>query len=343
MDFDEDDFEVDKSQIFRPDAHGLAETRGLSDTLNKFGYSKDDRIPRREIVSIYGGTHRAMSEEIVNLAHSNRYDEAKEMGKRLTSIRAEFDSMQTQSVANMRESQTKYFNQGKSEILQDLHHRQEIQTSQVNDYIKECEDTCRRHFQIEKDNLELEISRISRPRTKYSKRIIELFKAEHSLINLKQYDDARKVRNMIEKLLPKEEATFQKNFDNSIENKRIKLASRQKAIADKLQEKTKRIEWNNIRQLESQDNICAQRFSNHTVDMNHSHFMESKLRPEMSVKPSHLWVKREHYKQTSAALRGEQLLACARGKKQGEQAFDDKLVDRHDFRNMPMDTVTLRD
>lgn len=47
---------------------------------------------------------------------------------------------------------------------------------------------------------------------------------------------------------------------------------------------------------------------NHEQGMYHSHYRESKLKPEMSVKPSALWQKRHGYNRTSAALRGDQLL-----------------------------------
>ena len=58
---------------------------------------------------------------------------------------------------------------------------------------------------------------------KYSKRVIELFKAESGLIRLKQYDDARKVRSMLDRLLPIEEQKFYKAFEDMIEAKRGRL------------------------------------------------------------------------------------------------------------------------
>ncbi|RYH23046.1 hypothetical protein EON65_18310 [archaeon] len=65
----------------------------------------------------------------------------------------------------------------------------------------------------------------------------------------------------------------------------------------------------------------AQRVVNHQHDMSHTHIMESKLRPEMSVKPSHLWQHRGGYDLTSASLRGGQLLDHARGKKVDKKVF----------------------
>lgn len=38
---------------------------------------------------------------------------------------------------------------------------------------------------------------------------------------------------------------------------------------------------------------AAQRLKNHDKDMSHAHRLEERLRPEMSVKPSALWQKRQ--------------------------------------------------
>ena len=46
----------------------------------------------------------------------------------------------------------------------------------------------------------------------YSKRAIELKKAESELIRLAQYDDARKVTNMLHKILPVERKATRKKI-----------------------------------------------------------------------------------------------------------------------------------
>lgn len=81
--------------------------------------------------------------------------------------------------------------------------------------------------------------------------------------------------------------------------------------------------------------------NNHLKDMTHMHVLESKLRPEMSVKPSALWQHREGYNKTSASLRGQQLLDHARGKKEGVAVFAESLVDLHDYDNTPLNTTLL--
>ena len=45
--------EVDVSAMFRQEASELIHVHNLESTLNKFGYTKGDRIERRELVLIY--------------------------------------------------------------------------------------------------------------------------------------------------------------------------------------------------------------------------------------------------------------------------------------------------
>lgn len=69
--------------------------------------------------------------------------------------------------------------------------------------------------------------------------------------------------------------------------------------------------------------------------------MESKLHAEMTVKPSALWERRPGFEYTSAALRGQQLLDNARGKKTDKRVFAESLVARHDYNFLPEGTVVL--
>jgi hypothetical protein len=103
---------------------------------------------------------------------------------------------------------------------------------------------------IERENLEKQISRVHRPPMKYSKRMIELFKAEHELIKLHQYEDARKVRRMIDKILPAEEKAFEENFEAFLNNKRVRLHKLQNVKRQQQEEKLKAMQWNDLRARE---------------------------------------------------------------------------------------------
>jgi hypothetical protein len=162
---------------------------------------------------------------------------------------------------------------------------------------------------------------------------------------LKSYNDAKKVRYMLDKILPGETKRFYDNFDAMIEQKREDLRKTQADDVARLDEILKTLEWKDIRRREGERAVFEQRFKNHTKDMAHAYVMETRLRPEMSVKPSALWAKRKGYDATAAAMRGRQLLGIARGNKEGASVstvLADTLVDKHDFRNTLQDTVVWR-
>jgi hypothetical protein len=67
------------------------------------------------------------------------------------------------------------------------------------------------------------------------------------LIKLCEYEEARKVRSMIEKILPEEEENFRREFDGRIEQRREHLRKCQSDDVVRLEEKIKALEWNNVR------------------------------------------------------------------------------------------------
>jgi hypothetical protein len=176
---------------------------------------------------------------------------------------------------------------------------------------------------------------------KYRKRTQELIRAEDELIKLDQYEDARKVRYMLERILPKEEKEFYSAFNVSIEDKRKNLRLKQSEEDVKLDEKLKGILWNDLRKRERNISVTEQRIKNHLKDMSHFHVLESKLKPELSAKPSALWQKRKGYETTSASLRGQQLNNLIHEKAAGEKVFCDTLVDKHFFDSNYQDTMTI--
>jgi hypothetical protein len=242
---------------------------------------------------MYGEVEKEMKKEIFNLANSNRYEDAKDMRSRLTTIRTEFDSLQTTVVKKTQKDQTAFLEKAVKEINIDLSAAHCNQSETLLDKASKMEEEQRKTNEIQWDNLERKISRIPQPSVKYSKRAIELLRAENGLIKLNQYDDARKVRLMLDKILPGEQETSSSNFDAKIESMRRNLRELQAQKDTLLTEKLKGAEWTDSRKIERANDINRMRIRHHTVDMGHSHCMEEKLRPEMSVKPSALWQKRK--------------------------------------------------
>jgi len=215
-----------------------------------------------------------------------------------------------------------------------------MQQREVNEYIAKMKADQERYHAIQWENFEMSLSRIPRPRMKYCKRTQELIKAEHELIKLCQYDDAQKVRYMLERILPGETERFYSKFEKSLEAKRAALREAQVNDNLRLGEKLKGIKWTDVRRCELEKKICNQRIKNHFDDMAHAHILENKLKPEMSVKPSALWQKRPGYNSTSASLRGSQLQDYVHGKKGGEVVFAASLVTRHNWKGQ-VDTYSI--
>lgn len=292
---------------------------------------------------MYGEVNKEMKKEIFNLANSNRYEEAKDMRSRLTTIRKEFDSLQTTVVKTTQKVQTAFLEKAIKEINSDLSAAHYNQSEKLFEKASKMEEEQRKTNEIQWDNLERKIAQIPQASVKYSKRAIELLRAENGLIKLNQYDDARKVRMMLDRILPGEQEMSAANFDAKIESMRRNLRELQAQKDSLLIEKLKGAEWTNSRKIDRSNDINALRIRHHTVDMNHSHCMEEKLRPEMSVKPSALWQKRKGHDKTSSSLRGQQLLNDVRNKRTGEQdnrVFAESLVDRHNFHDVLDGTIT---
>lgn len=220
---DGDNNEVDMVTFFMQEASDLSKVEDVNSTMKRFGVSSDDRINRRELVMMFGAVNKEMEKEIFNLADSNHYEGAKEMRRRLTRIRREFDSLQTIVVKTNQKDQCAFLEKAIKEMHSELNSAHRSQGAALSERNLQMEDEHNKTNEIEWENLELAISRIPRPSVKYSKRVIELLKAENGLIKLNQYDDARKVRLMLDRLIPGEVEKFYENFDAMIELKRIKL------------------------------------------------------------------------------------------------------------------------
>jgi hypothetical protein len=226
-DDNDDDNEVDVAEFFMQEASDLAAAEDLNGTLKRFGLRSDDRINRRELVIMFRAVSKEMEKEIYRLANSNKYADAKEMRSRLARIRSEFDGLQTTVVNKNQKDQCGFLERAICEINADLSSTHRIQATAIRKRISSMDDEQRKMNEIEWENLELTISRIIRPSVKFSKRVIELLKTENGLIKLNQYDEARKVRILLDRLVPGETEKFNESFEAMLELKRNKLRNAQ--------------------------------------------------------------------------------------------------------------------
>ena len=338
--------EIDSSVIFNQPASNVTSLSNLAGALQCFGYSPEDRMEQRELVIMYRTIERDFEAEIRQNAQNGNYHEAKNLRARLTSIRAEFDNLQLSSVQKVKVDQNVLFARGKAEFLHNTQSQLRNQSDSVED---ECErlkaDTLLTHA-IQWENLEHELSLMILPRMKYSKRANELMTAETELIRLHQFDDAAKVRTMLEKIVPGEKKVFYKEFEHSKEKRRNDLKKAQALDLIRLDEKLKGKKWSEVRRTEKDLKTANLRMRTNHDEMVHAHLLQDRLRPEMSIQPSALWTKRQNFQHTSSIMRGQQLLDLVHGKKRGQQVFAESLTSRHDFRTSLQtlqDTYTFAD
>ena len=184
---------------------------------------------------------------------------------------------------------------------------------------------------IQRENLALELSRIEKPRMKYSKSRMELKTAEVRLSALKQYDDAKNVRRMLKSIDAREEANFDEVFDKKMQLKVDQLAEFQRDARARHKEKVSHVRWKEMRAREKEAKVGRTNLKNKTADMEHFMTCDGKMKPELTVKPSALLWKRAGFDQNSSKLRGEQLLDRVKGKKAGDSVFIESLCKIHDF------------
>mmetsp|Transcript_10947 Transcript_10947/g.10962 ORF Transcript_10947/g.10962 Transcript_10947/m.10962 type:complete len:344 (-) Transcript_10947:210-1241(-) len=338
FDFDDDE-EVESSVIFKQAASDLTSVTNLDSTLSKFGFTKDDRIERRDLVVLFKTVEKDMEKEISSQAHDGEYDGAKEMRLRLTNLRNEFENLQMSAVSLERDDQASLFEKASAAMRSKLDEEQIVMDSEMTAVSDNMINDLNIKHSIQIENLEKEIDRLPRPPIKYSRRLIEMFKAEAGLIKLCEYEEARKVRTVIDRIRPKEEKRFWAAFEAKIELKRANLRETQEGERGRLLEKLKGIMLKERRKKTLDADLLSQRLINHSCDMSHAHNLQKRLKPEMSVKPSALWQNREGYKNTSAALRGQLLLDRVHGKRPGASVHAESLVNRHDFDKSLQDTM----
>lgn len=248
--------EVDWSAVLKQtNTNGITRVNSVAELLGIFGYQADDRIERRDTCVIYETLKKNMEAEIYRLAHTAQYDAAKDMRARMMRLRGDFDKLQTEGMRLMHKDQSAKFDEATVHIKRQMLDRNQSTEREANQRLDQLKDDQLASHAIQTENLEKELMRIPRPRVKYSKRCIELMKAEHELIKLAQYDDARKVNSMIKKILPQEQKRFYQKFDAMLEERRELLRKEQAKDLVRLDEKLKGLKWNDVRSREKEMNM----------------------------------------------------------------------------------------
>jgi hypothetical protein len=146
--------EVDSKTVFVQAATNLTECSSLEGVLERFGYSKEDRINRRELVLMYKAVEKEMEAEIYRLANTAYYDEAKEMRARLTRLRGEFGGLQTTGVKVTHRDQVTNFEKATKQITTIIKTKQSSQAEGVEEKCRHLLDDQIRFHEIEREKLE---------------------------------------------------------------------------------------------------------------------------------------------------------------------------------------------
>ena len=98
--------------------------------------------------------------------------------ERITKLRNEFCGLQTDATASLLRDQSSHFSKATGLMWKKLYMEHANEVQELEKVIERAREDERKRHDIQQENLELQITRIPRPRVKYSKRMIELFKAE---------------------------------------------------------------------------------------------------------------------------------------------------------------------
>ena len=270
---------------------------------------------------------------IVAVAHAtHRYDKGKELSQRLSMLQDGFAGLQTKEMERVQQTQSTHFRRAHKYLTNTIAEKHKAEHERVNQVVTDKIDDVAQLHDIEQENLELELSLTKKPRMKFSRRLLELKKAESELIKLSRFDEAKNVRRMINKVQPTEIQQFDKEFEDRLDARRRKLSKWHESDTKRNDELVSAIRWKNIQNCNKEKTTTEWRLRHHEHDMDHSHVMDRHKSPELSIHPSHLLQRRASYEHTGASLRGTQLLGAVKGKKKNQAVFVAGLCDIHNFK-----------
>lgn len=315
----------------------------VEDIKERFGFAKSDHINKREAVLLFRAAESHLRRQITKMTSMKRFDEARVQENLLASLRMDFESHTMEIEHREMEVQRNLFKKAakhiqKTEADYHTHH-----TLEVERQCKEMEEEFAKNCKIKRDNLEHDIRHIPVPKIKYSKRLLELMQTERSLLKLKQYDDAKNVRRMIDRIQPGEEDKFYKGHKDRIQLKREVLNKRIFEDEDRLYQRISAQQWDGMRIRDKGAKLNQVRITNMRRDMDHAHHIVLQKQPEMNTEPSAHWQDRPSHQESSAHFRGRHLHDACKGKKKDQAVYVASLCDNHEF-DAPLEgTMTIRD
>merc|ERR1719502_2297428 len=330
---------------------GLSEIKTIDDAYRKFDLSPRDRIDRREQIKIYRRIEKCFEDDIIQLTtfpdppltsdienriypkgEYKRYDVALNRKTTLDSLLKEFKQRQKDEEELDFNKQRKLFIKAEKRCkskLKDTIQKHYEEAALVCDKKKKFRDK-KQKYQIE--NIDKNIKFTPVPRMKYSPYLMGLRQAEKRLASLHQYNEAKDVRSMLERLQPVEDRAFVSNFNKAMNHKKSELLRKHKEEDKFLNESLRGLHYGVKHRANKSAAVHKQMMKNLKNDMEHMHTLDGAKISEMAIKKSWRLQKRKNYEETGAGYRGQQFLDSVNGKAKDVKIFVATLSDIHNFR-----------
>ena len=317
--------------------HGIYNCNNIDEIFKCVGYEPGDLLSRREQIILYQRVSGAFEARIESLVKRKRFMDAKERRQIFEKLRIDFEELQTKDQKRYQDEEWSQFRRGEKLWKQRISEQHRADIDRVNQHVASQEAFFAKKHAFQNENLERNISQSKQPRLKYSTRLQYLTNAEKNLARLNEFDDAKNVNGMINKILPIEKRNNELLWQDSINTRRRKLHNNQKEELQRVKESLTGTIWREKRIRENQDKVLQQKLKNLEKDMRVSHLKENARRVEMTLTPSSYYYKRPGFS-TSSSLRGQQLINSLNNDIKADQAYVQSLVKMHNFENIPSGT-----
>ena len=319
----------------------IGDIKSVEDAFVLFGLRPDDRTSRREQIKMWKHIERAITAEIKRLTGSGRveaYDQAKQLNANLDNVKRGFAGLQTKEIEHNQAQQRQMFEQAKKGLARSIALNEKERKREERREMKALRARLAKRQAIEHENLDHAILVAVPPLQRHSCRVLELRRAETSLAAMKQYDDAKNVRRMLDKIegpaRRKYDAMMAARFDVAHEKLRLKHKEQQA----RQHEHIGTIKWSSKRRAEKHASIQRQKCANLDLDMRQANAFDACKSPELVVHPSARHQRRRGFNETASQLNGRKLLDSIRGKKTDEHVYVVPVCGTHVFEKPLLDT-----
>jgi len=322
----------------------VSQLRTVRDAYVLFGLNPDDRAPRREQVKMWDHISSAMSGEVAALTSAGRpecYDAAKQVDAALDHMRDEFLNLETADLKRAQAMERNTFSKAAQKLHGQLRDAERGRTLTQESRSEAALEQLREAQRIERDNFDYARAITVPAKQRYSKRVLELRRAETGLSALGRFDEAKNVRAMIDKLEAPERKAHLRRVSDDLAKGSAKLRNEHESQRKRVDERLGEVKWAGRRSAAREFARQAQRLRNLDCDMTHANRLDVAQKPELVVHQSALLQKRRNYHQTTSTKNGQRLLDSVLGKKKDEAVYVANLCATHDFERPLSGTVAF--